>query len=34
VSTHSQLVDALNTVLPDGPRLLNVLIEPGADSLY
>jgi benzoylformate decarboxylase len=34
VSTHSELVDALSTVPIDGPRLLNVLIEPAADALY
>ena len=34
VSTHTELVDALKTVRPDGPRLLNVLIEPAADALY
>jgi benzoylformate decarboxylase len=34
VSTQSELVDALNTVPADGPRLLNVLVEPAADALY
>jgi benzoylformate decarboxylase len=34
VSTHSELVDALNAVSTDGPRLLNVLIEPAAEALY
>jgi thiamine pyrophosphate-dependent acetolactate synthase large subunit-like protein len=34
VSTHSELVDALNTVPTAGPRLLNVLVEPAADALY
>lgn len=34
VSTHSELVDALNTVPTDGPRLLNVLVKPAADALY
>jgi benzoylformate decarboxylase len=33
VSTHSELVDALN-MPTDGPRLLNVLIGPAADALY
>jgi benzoylformate decarboxylase len=34
VSTHSELVDALNSVPAAGPRLLNVLVEPAADALY
>jgi len=34
VSTHSELVDALNSVATAGPRLLNVLVEPAADALY
>ncbi len=34
VSTHSELVDALHRVPAGGPRLLNVLVEPAADSLY
>ena len=34
VSTHSELVDALHSVAPAGPRLLNVLVEPAPDALY
>jgi benzoylformate decarboxylase len=34
VSTHSELVDALNSAPTAGPRLLNVLVEPAADALY
>ena len=34
VSTHSEPVDAVNSVATGGPRLLNVLVEPAADALY
>jgi benzoylformate decarboxylase len=34
VSTHSELVDAVNSMATAGPRLLNVLVEPAADALY
>jgi benzoylformate decarboxylase len=34
VSTHSELVDALNSVPAAGPRLVNVLVGPAADALY
>jgi benzoylformate decarboxylase len=34
VSTHSELVEAVNSVATAGPRLLNVLVEPAADALY
>jgi benzoylformate decarboxylase len=34
VSTHPELVDAVNSVPAAGPHLLNVFVEPAADALY